>query len=59
MLGTALNYHQDPIVSSDIIRQHGAIFDCAGMTRVIDNNLVKFISAVRQWWSYTSRNMCV
>ena len=42
--GQALKYTEDPIVSSDIIGDpHGAIFD-AGMTRVIDGNLVKIIS---------------
>ena len=54
-LGTALEYTEDPIVSSDIIgNTHGAIFD-AGMTRVIDNNLVKVISWYDNEWSYTSQ----
>ena len=55
VLGTAMLYTEDPIVSSDIIgNSHGAIFD-AGMTRVIDNNLVKVISWYDNEWSYTSQ----
>ena len=54
-LGTAMQYTEDPIVSSDIIgNNHGAIFD-AGMTRVIDGNLVKVISWYDNEWSYTSQ----
>ncbi|MCT2338872.1 type I glyceraldehyde-3-phosphate dehydrogenase [Corynebacterium sp. p3-SID1056] len=55
VLGKAMLYTEDPIVSSDIIgNNHGAIFD-AGMTRVIDNNLVKVISWYDNEWSYTSQ----
>ena len=55
VLGTAMLYTEDPVVSSDIIgNSHGAIFD-AGMTRVIDNNLVKVISWYDNEWSYTSQ----
>ncbi|MEH0146172.1 type I glyceraldehyde-3-phosphate dehydrogenase [Corynebacterium sp. Q4381] len=55
VLGVALEYTEDPIVSSDIIANtHGAIFD-AGMTRVIDGNLVKVISWYDNEWSYTSQ----
>lgn len=54
-LGTAMQYTEDPIVSSDIIgNNHGAIFD-AGMTRAIDGNLVKVISWYDNEWSYTSQ----
>ena len=54
-LGQALKYTEDPIVSSDIIANpHGAIFD-AGMTRVIDGNLVKVISWYDNEWSYTAQ----
>ena len=54
-LGQALKYTEDPIVSSDIIgNSHGAIFD-AGMTRVIDGNLVKIISWYDNEWSYTAQ----
>ena len=50
-----LKYTEDPIVSSDIIgNSHGAIFD-AGMTRVIDGNMVKIISWYDNEWSYTSQ----
>ncbi|MCT1452391.1 MULTISPECIES: type I glyceraldehyde-3-phosphate dehydrogenase [unclassified Corynebacterium] len=53
--GRALEYTEDPIVSSDIIgNSHGAIFD-AGMTRVIDGNLVKIISWYDNEFSYTSQ----
>ena len=53
--GRALLYTEDPIVSSDIIgNSHGAIFD-AGMTRVIDGNMVKIISWYDNEWSYTSQ----
>ncbi|AQQ15305.1 Glyceraldehyde-3-phosphate dehydrogenase [Corynebacterium glaucum] len=55
VLGRALEYTEDEIVSSDIIgNSHGAIFD-AGMTRVIDNNMVKIISWYDNEWSYTSQ----
>ena len=55
VLGKAMLYTEDPIVSSDIIgNSHGAIFD-AGMTRVIDNNLIKVISWYDNEWSYTSQ----
>ena len=55
VLGRALEYTEDEIVSSDIIgNTHGAIFD-AGMTRVIDNNMVKIISWYDNEWSYTSQ----
>ena len=54
-LGKYLTYTDAPIVSSDIIgNNHGAIFD-AGMTRVIDGNLVKVISWYDNEWSYTSQ----
>lgn len=53
--GRALEYTEAPIVSSDIIgNPHGAIFD-AGMTRVIDGNLVKIISWYDNEYSYTSQ----
>jgi len=53
--GRALEYTDEPIVSSDIIgNSHGAIFD-AGMTRVIDGNLVKIISWYDNEFSYTSQ----
>jgi len=53
--GRTLEYTEDPIVSSDIIgNSHGAIFD-AGMTRVIDGNLVKIISWYDNEFSYTSQ----
>ncbi|MBA1835696.1 type I glyceraldehyde-3-phosphate dehydrogenase [Corynebacterium wankanglinii] len=53
--GQALQYTEDPIVSSDIIgNPHGAIFD-AGMTRVIDGNMVKIISWYDNEWSYTAQ----
>lgn len=53
--GQALEYTEDPIVSSDIIgNTHGSIFD-AGMTRVIDGNLVKLIAWYDNEWSYTSQ----
>lgn len=53
--GRAMQHTDDPIVSSDIIgNTHGAIFD-AGMTRVIDGNLVKIISWYDNEWSYTSQ----
>lgn len=53
--GRALEYTEEPIVSSDIIgNSHGAIFD-AGMTRVIGGNLVKIISWYDNEFSYTSQ----
>ena len=53
--GQALRYTEDPIVSSDIIGAHqGAIFD-AGMTKVIDGNLLKIISWYDNEWGYTEQ----
>ena len=51
----SFGYTEEELVSSDIIgNTHGAIFD-AGMTRVIDGNLVKVISWYDNEWSYTSQ----
>ncbi|WP_342319790.1 type I glyceraldehyde-3-phosphate dehydrogenase [Corynebacterium mayonis] len=54
-LGQAMRYTEEPIVSSDIIGAHeGAIFD-AGMTKVIQGNMVKVISWYDNEWSYTEQ----
>ncbi|MCT1498170.1 type I glyceraldehyde-3-phosphate dehydrogenase [Corynebacterium sanguinis] len=54
-LAKALHYTEDPIVSSDIIKSpYGGIFD-AGMTRVINGNLLKVISWYDNEYGYTEQ----
>jgi glyceraldehyde 3-phosphate dehydrogenase len=50
-----LSYTEDPIVSSDIVESpYSAIFD-AGLTMVIDGNLVKVIAWYDNEWGYSNR----
>lgn len=50
-----LAYCTDPIVSSDVIGDgHSSIFD-AGLTQVIDGNLVKVVSWYDNEWGYSTR----
>ena len=54
-MAKALHYTEDPIVSSDIIKSpYGGIFD-AGMTRVINGNLLKIISWYDNEYGYTEQ----
>jgi len=50
-----LEYTEEPIVSSDIINNpHSSIFD-AGMTMVLEDNMVKIISWYDNEWGYSNR----
>ena len=50
-----LEYTEDPIVSSDIVKNpHSSIVD-AGLTAVLDDTLVKVVSWYDNEWGYSSR----
>jgi glyceraldehyde 3-phosphate dehydrogenase len=50
-----LSYTEDPIVSSDIVRDpHSSIYD-AGQTMVIDGALVKVVAWYDNEWGYSNR----
>jgi glyceraldehyde 3-phosphate dehydrogenase len=50
-----LSYTEDPIVSTDIVRDpHSSIFD-AGQTMVIDGRLVKAVAWYDNEWGYSNR----
>jgi glyceraldehyde 3-phosphate dehydrogenase len=50
-----LLYTEDPIVSTDIVRDpHSSIFD-AGQTMVMDGNLIKLVSWYDNEWGYSNR----
>jgi glyceraldehyde 3-phosphate dehydrogenase (phosphorylating) len=54
-LAGILAYTEDPIVSSDIVgSSYSSIFD-AGLTSVIDGNLVKVVSWYDNEWGYSTR----
>lgn len=54
-MAKALHYTEEPLVSSDIVKSpYGGIFD-AGMTRVIDGNLLKVISWYDNEYGYTEQ----
>ncbi|SDL73272.1 glyceraldehyde 3-phosphate dehydrogenase [Corynebacterium mycetoides] len=54
-IAKALHYTEDPIVSSDIINTpYGGVFD-AGMTRVIDGNMLKVICWYDNEHGYTEQ----
>jgi glyceraldehyde 3-phosphate dehydrogenase len=50
-----LSYTEDPIVSSDIVRDpHSSIYD-AGQTMVIEGTLVKVVAWYDNEWGYSNR----
>ena len=50
-----LEYTEDPIVSSDIIKNpHSSIFD-AQLTAVMDGTMVKLVSWYDNEWGYSNR----
>jgi glyceraldehyde 3-phosphate dehydrogenase len=50
-----LAYTEDPIVSADIVgSSYSSIFD-AGLTSVIDGNLVKVVAWYDNEWGYSTR----
>jgi glyceraldehyde 3-phosphate dehydrogenase len=54
-LAGILSYTEDPIVSTDIVKDpHASIFD-AGQTMVIDGTLVKVVAWYDNEWGYSNR----
>ena len=54
-LAGLLEYTEDPIVSTDIVKNpHSSIFD-SGLTAVIDDTLVKVVSWYDNEWGYSNR----
>jgi glyceraldehyde 3-phosphate dehydrogenase len=54
-LAGILSYTEDPIVSTDIVRDpHSSIFD-AGQTMVIEGTLVKAVAWYDNEWGYSNR----
>ena len=54
-LKSVLEYTEEPLVSSDIIRNpHSAVFD-APSTRVLGGNFAKVIAWYDNEWGYASR----
>ena len=50
-----LQYTEDPIVSSDVLRNpHSSVFDALS-TMVLDNNMVKVVSWYDNEWGYSNR----
>jgi glyceraldehyde 3-phosphate dehydrogenase len=50
-----LDYTEDPVVSSDMLHNpHSSIID-AGLTKVLDGNLVKVVAWYDNEWGYSSR----
>jgi glyceraldehyde 3-phosphate dehydrogenase len=50
-----LDYTEDPVVSSDMLHNpHSSIVD-AGLTKVLDGNLVKVVAWYDNEWGYSSR----
>lgn len=50
-----LGYTEEPLVSSDIIKSPLASLVDAGMTKVVDGNLVKIMSWYDNEWGYTNQ----
>ena len=50
-----LGYTEDPVVSSDMMHNSNSSIVDAGMTKVLDGNLVKVISWYDNEWGYSER----
>src|SRR6266404_773097 len=50
-----LAYTEDPVVSSDMMRNPNSAIVDAGMTKVLDGNLVKVVAWYDNEWGYSSR----
>ncbi|MEX2262858.1 MAG: type I glyceraldehyde-3-phosphate dehydrogenase [Bryobacteraceae bacterium] len=50
-----LAYTEDPVVSSDMLRNPNSSIVDAGMTKVLDGNLVKVVSWYDNEWGYSCR----
>jgi glyceraldehyde 3-phosphate dehydrogenase (phosphorylating) len=50
-----LGYTEDPVVSSDMLHNPNSSIVDAGMTKVLDGNLVKVIAWYDNEWGYSSR----
>jgi glyceraldehyde 3-phosphate dehydrogenase len=50
-----LAYTTDPVVSSDMLRNPNSSIVDAGLTKVMDGNLVKVVAWYDNEWGYSSR----
>ncbi len=50
-----LAYTEDPVVSSDMLRNSNSSIVDAGLTKVLDGNLVKVVAWYDNEWGYSSR----
>jgi glyceraldehyde 3-phosphate dehydrogenase len=50
-----LDYTEDPVVSSDMLRNPNSSIVDAGLTKVMDGNLVKVVAWYDNEWGYSSR----
>ena len=56
-----LAYTEDPVVSSDMLRNPNSSIVDAGLTKVLDGNLVKVVAWYDNEWGYSCRvlDLCV
>jgi glyceraldehyde 3-phosphate dehydrogenase len=50
-----LGYTEEPLVSSDFLRDPRSSIVDAGMTRVMDGNMIKVLAWYDNEWGYSSR----
>jgi glyceraldehyde 3-phosphate dehydrogenase len=50
-----LDYTEDPVVSSDMLHNPNSSIVDAGLTKVLDGNLVKVVAWYDNEWGYSSR----
>jgi glyceraldehyde 3-phosphate dehydrogenase len=50
-----LEYTEDPVVSSDMLRNPNSSIVDAGLTKVMDGDLVKVVAWYDNEWGYSSR----
>src|SRR5438105_15550472 len=50
-----LAYTEDPVVSSDMLHNENSSIVDAGLTKVLDGNLVKVVAWYDNEWGYSSR----
>src|SRR5262249_47176798 len=50
-----LAYTEDPVVSTDMLRNSNSSIVDAGLTKVLDGNLVKVVAWYDNEWGYSSR----
>jgi glyceraldehyde 3-phosphate dehydrogenase len=54
-MGAVLDYTEDPIVSSDIIKNPASSIVDGGLTAVMDGTMLKVVSWYDNEWGYSSR----